>query len=306
MNISFTVPLQRAWDRMMRMLFRPFALQNWLVVGFAAFLSEYLSHALGGRYSWRERHDETTQHAVHRIAEFFHHPIWGPTIIAIVVCVALLSILLLWLTSRGRFVFLDNVVHERGAIVEPWRRFRRQGNSLFGFCLLAYIVFIAVMVMVALPLIPAILAVIQGGEWRVLGVAAIGMSGAMLSLVWLVMSYIFLFLFQFVVPIMFRDGLGVLAGWGRFLALFRQHPLAFIAYGIVYLVLSVAVFVVVGFAGVATCCVGFLLLALPYVGSVILLPVEIVMRGYGPEFLAQFGPEYSVFAPASPPPPEAR
>ena len=46
---------------------------------------------------------------------------------------------------------------------------------------------------------------------------------------------------------MYRDGLGVLAGWGRFLALFRQQPLAFITYGIVYLVLSVAIFVVVGF-----------------------------------------------------------
>jgi hypothetical protein len=113
MNISFTVPLQRAWDRMVRMLFRPFALQNWIVVGFAAFLSEYLSHALGGRYSWREKHDETTRQAARRIADFFQHPMWGPTIIAIVVCAALLFILFLWLTSRGRFVFLDNVVRER-------------------------------------------------------------------------------------------------------------------------------------------------------------------------------------------------
>jgi hypothetical protein len=172
--------------------------------------------------------------------------------------------------------------------------------------LLAYLVFIGAAVTIALPLIPAFVAVFEGGDWRMLGVAAIGMTGALLSLVGLVMSYLFLFLFQFVVPIMYRDGLGVLAGWGRFLALFRQQPLAFITYGIVYLVLSVAIFVVVGFAGFATCCVGFLLLALPYVGSVFLLPVEIVMRGYGPEFLAQFGPEYSVFAPVSPPPPEAR
>jgi hypothetical protein len=305
MNISFSAPLQRAWDRMMRMLFRPFTLEKWLVVGFAAFLSEYFSHALGGRYSWRERHDPNARHALRQIAEFLQHPTWGPVIIVIVACVALISIVLMWLTSRGRFVFLDDVVRERGAIVEPWKRYGRQGNSLFGFCLIAYIAFIALMVTIALPLIPAILAVIQGGDWRVLGVAAIGMSVSLLSIVVLVMSYVFLFLFQFVVPIMYRDGLGIMAGWGRFLTLFRQQPLPFVAYGFVYLLLSVAVFVVVGVVGFATCCVGFLLLATPYAGSVILLPVEIVMRGYGPEFLAQFGPEYSVFAPASTSPPEA-
>ena len=41
MPISLAVPLQRAWGRMERMLFRPFRLRTWFVLGFAAFLSEY-------------------------------------------------------------------------------------------------------------------------------------------------------------------------------------------------------------------------------------------------------------------------
>ena len=59
----------RAWDRMVAdACSGPFALQNWIVVGFAAFLSEYLSHALGGRYSWRDetRRDDAAGGASNR------------------------------------------------------------------------------------------------------------------------------------------------------------------------------------------------------------------------------------------------
>ena len=59
--------------------------------------------------------------------------------------------------------------------------------------------------------------------------------------------------------------------------------------------------VVLFVAGCATCCCGFLLMAIPYVGSVVLLPISAAYRAYGPEFLAQFGPEWSVFEPEPPP-----
>jgi hypothetical protein len=35
----------------------------------------------------------------------------------------------MWVASRGRFIFTDCLVKQRGAIVEPWREFRREGNS---------------------------------------------------------------------------------------------------------------------------------------------------------------------------------
>ena len=300
MNVSFGLPLQRSWDRMVRMLFRPFAIGKWFVLGFAAFLSEYLSHAAGGRYSYHTKTDEPTRHAVHAIVEFLRHPVWGPVILVIVICSALLSIVFLWVTSRGRFIFLDDVVRERAAIVEPWRRFQRHGNSLFVFSFVAYLVLCGALILIAIPLLPAILAIAEGGDWRVLGFATLGATLAIVAPLGLVVSYVFLLLYQFVVPIMYRDDLGVLAAWSRFLGLFRKHPAPFLGYGLVYLVMSVGVFAVVVVAGLATCCIGFALLATPYVGSVILLPIEVLFRGYGPEFLAQFGAEYSVFGPAAP------
>jgi hypothetical protein len=44
--------------------------------------------------------------------------------------------------------------------------------------------------------------------------------------------------------------------------------------------------------GFATCCIGFLLMVTPYVGQVVLLPLHVAYRALGPEFLAQFGPEF--------------
>ena len=40
-------------------------------------------------------------------------------------------LLFLWLSSRGKFIFLDDVVSGQARIVEPWNRFKRLGDSLF-------------------------------------------------------------------------------------------------------------------------------------------------------------------------------
>lgn len=47
--------------------------------------------------------------------------------------------------------------------------------------------------------------------------------------------------------------------------------------------------------GLATCCIGFLFLIIPYIGSVIMLPVSVTFRAFSVEFLEQFGGEYKIF-----------
>jgi uncharacterized membrane protein YccF (DUF307 family) len=48
-------------------------------------------------------------------------------------------------------------------------------------------------------------------------------------------------------------------------------------------------------AGLATCCVGWILLAIPYISTVVTLPAWYTYRAYSLEFLAQLGPEYDAF-----------
>ena len=44
-----------------------------------------------------------------------------------------------------------------------------------------------------------------------------------------------------------------------------------------------------------TCCIAGCFLAIPYIGTVLLLPVLVFTRAYSLHFLAQFGPDYDVF-----------
>jgi len=75
-------------------------------------------------------------------------------VVGVVVLLALVT-LLLWVSSRGKFIFLDNLVHNRAAIVEPWRRFASLGNSLFwwrvGFAVAAVLGFGVVALVVVGP-----------------------------------------------------------------------------------------------------------------------------------------------------------
>src|SRR6266436_5888573 len=115
---------------MQRMLFSPFRLDFWLVLGFAAFLSEY--RWWGSTGSHRSFHDhgrEFPHEVLRRVVDFFSHPL-GLTLILCVALIALTAfVLVTWIGSRGKFIFLDNVAREQSGIVKPWRRLKRLGNS---------------------------------------------------------------------------------------------------------------------------------------------------------------------------------
>jgi hypothetical protein len=53
--------------------------------------------------------------------------------------------------------------------------------------------------------------------------------------------------------------------------------------------------IVIVIFGLVTCCIGFILLAIPYINVVILLPVPVWFRGFSVEFLEQFGEDYKFF-----------
>ncbi len=301
MNISFVAPMRSAWDRMVRVLFRPFSLQKWFVLGFAAFLSEGLARGGGFQSSMRNRARGAPDFsgALHRMIDFLRHPVWGVVALVVLTLACIAFVLLLWVRSRGHFIFLDDVVHERAAIVEPWRRFARRGNALFLFSLVTLLLWGGLFFAILVPALPAWLAAASDGRWRDLLFLALGEWVALAPLA-LAMAYFYLFLSSFVIPLMYRDDIGPLAAWGRFLGLFVRRPVHFLAYGLMVLVLSLVVFAGVMAVGLGTCCIGFFLIGAPYIGSVVTLPVEVVFRGLGIDFLAQFGPEYSVFTPPAP------
>ena len=98
-----------------------------------------------------------------------------------------------------------------------------------------------------------------------------------------------MFLNNFVIPIMYKNSCLVLEGWRRFLQLFRENAGSFLLYGLFLFLLHMVVIIFVVIAGIFTCCIGFILLIIPYINAVILLPISYTFRAYSVEFLEQFG-----------------
>jgi len=109
-------------------------------------------------------------------------------------------------------------------------------------------------------------------------------------------AYVSLFLDSFVVPVMYKDGIGAVEAWRRFVPTIERHFGAFVLYGLFVLALVVMVGAGVIAVGLMTCCIGLLLVALPYFGTVILLPLIVTYRAFSLEFLAQLGPGFAILA----------
>jgi len=136
MNIAYIEPLAKAWNRMKEALFRPFNLNKWLVVGFTAFLAG-LGDGHRGTSSIRFKRDrysslEDIIDLPSRAWEWLiDHPFWLAIIVISVTVILAIVVFVLWLSSRGKFMFLDNVVHNQAEISKPWKQFKALGNSLF-------------------------------------------------------------------------------------------------------------------------------------------------------------------------------
>jgi len=93
------------------------------------------------------------------------------------------------------------------------------------------------------------------------------------------------------------------SAWKEFWGMLTAHAGSFALYILFQIVLTIVISLIVVAAVLVTCCIAGCLMLLPYLGMVLLLPVLIFKRAYSIYFLAQFGPLYDVFPPATPIPP---
>jgi len=299
MNIAFFEPLNRAWERMKHILFRPFDLVKWLVLGFSAWLAGLADGAAGGGWKWMaDDNDFPGRCNLDGAGEIFRNTrealIILPIIVAVLMAVAAILLLVLWVSSRAKFIYLDNVIHNRAQMVEPWHRLRDLGNSLF-LWRVGFIVACGLIVLLLLLLFFAPAATLSFSDALAgLSYAAMGFGVLILIVFGILAAYVGLFLEGFVIPIMYKFDLKATEAWRYFLPWLKTRPLPFFLYGLFVLVLGFCVVVLFMLACLLTCCI----VAFPYVGTVILLPILVTYRLFSVEFLAQFDPGFDLFIPA--------
>jgi len=309
-EISVAEPVSPALERVKRILFRPFDLGKWFVIGFCAWLAQLgESGGTGAHFNFNSGSHQTSgddlRHNLLRAKDYvLDHLNWMVPLAAVLLVVGLaLWLLFLWLNSRGKFMFLHCVVRDQAEVAEPWHQFAHEANSLFLFRLGLGLV----AMMVSLPLL--IVAIVIVGKMFLTGqfilnaiLSAIGLGITFLGVA-IGFAIIQKLTLDFVVPLMFLRRRGCLSTWRELGPLISGHVGTFILYFLFQIALAMAIGVIVLGAIIITCCLAGCLMALPYLGTVLLLPVSMFKRCYSLYFLAQFGPEYDVFPPASPPPP---
>ncbi len=301
MNIEYFEPFSRAWNRMKIALFKPFDLHKWFIMGFSAFLAgltEWTRNS--GSSGWRENTSSR---------EFFDfpnkawewlisHPGWFIGIVFIVIFLIILGVILIWLSSRGKFMFLDNVIHDRAEIAKPWKRYRTEGNSLFLWRLCFALICIGLFTSYIIFFFTTASHLYKDSYNEVVPVFLIVVMSFLFILTAIFVGFISMFLNNFVVPIMYKKNIKTTQAWIRFLSLLKRYPFHFILYGLILFLLAILSVIAVAVAGLLTCCVGFLLLIIPYIGTVVTLPIWYTFRAFSLEFLAQFDPEYELFPPS--------
>ncbi len=301
MHIAYIEPLSRGWGRMKAALFNPFNLNKWFVIGFTAFLAGLLDGLLGGSGSPDSRGERTDNFG--DFLDFpsrawdwlMDNPIWLTVIVAGVLFVIVLLVTLTWLSSRGTFMFLDNVIQNKSEIANPWKQYKAEGNSLF-LWRLGFGVFCVMIVIALVVVFFVVSSQLYADSYDLeIPIPLIIVMGLLFLLVVITLGYISLFLKDFVAPIMYKHRITATRAWGRFLSVLGQYPFHFIFYGIFVFVLTFLVVIGIIFAAVMTCCVGFVVLVIPYIGTVATLPAWYTFRAFSLEFLAQFGDEFNVF-----------
>lgn len=302
MNIHYTEPLSAAWARMKKALFQPFKIEKWFTIGFTAFLAALVDGQSGGggannSFSKYNHSDLDNLFNFPEVAMEWlaGNPVWATLIFVGIGFLFVLGIVLTWLSSRGKFMFLDNVIHDKAEVTKPWYEYRKEGNSLFMWRLVYGLICLFV-ILLSLYAAYSFASNMYYGYIEFPAMAFIIFAGILYFFVlFVIMGYISLMLDSFVVPIMYKKRISTSKAWGVFISLFAKHIGSFIVYGLFIFVLILLVVICVIAFGFITCCIGFLLLIIPYIGSVVMLPVSYTFRAYSVEFLEQFGEEFQLF-----------
>lgn len=288
--IDFFSPISAAVTQTGRQLFQPFVLGKWFTLGFSAWLASFISN-VGFTSSYGPfDHADADQETWNFVLQL-GLPAWICIVLGFGFLVWLFMGLICWLGCRGKFMLLDNVVHNRAEVVAPWKAFRQSGNSFFllffATVSIAYALCLALIIFAMVYLWPDLLTRRTHDAVHYLPLL---IAGGIFLLIAITISIYLFFLREFGVLWMYRHQVSAWEASQRLAALATEMPLHFILYLLIRIGLTMVFLTIIAVLACMTCCVAII----PYLGSVITLPLSVFVVWYNLGSFAQFGPEYDV------------
>ena len=298
-KISVIEPVGQAIEKTKRILFKPFDLGKWFVIGFCAWLATLLEGGGGGGGNMRggshggRNFEGGFNHARHYILE--NLPWIIPTAVFVFLLAVGVMLLLAWLRSRGDFMFLHCVAENKAEVRLPWNKYGKQANSLFVFRLVLSLVAMACIIPLVLLTIAAVCLISSRSPAIVGGIAAIIVVVLMFLAMFIIFKLIGMFLRDFVVPVMYLRGCTCSQAWREVRELLRDNTGSFVLYTLFKIVIAIAIQAIIIAVVLGTCCMACCVLVIPYIGTVALLPILVFGRSYSLCYLAQYGDALNVF-----------
>jgi len=290
---SVAEAVDRAWQRMRVVLFRPFSLTRWLGIGFCAWLASFGS---GNGANFQERGSEggsgksLLDELARKVVEFFNNPVQLSAVTIGVLFVLVIYVLILRLKSRGDLMFVRRWYYPDDTLGECWRESRGSADKFFGWRLRFYgLLLLAALLNAGYFYKSFLLPYVHCGcVWDMVYAQSLAVTGVTAVMLWFVLVIGESFGVDFVVPILYWHDVTVAQAWRKVFKLCNQFPGAVILYMLTLLGMWICFALALVLAVLLTCCIAALPLIIPYVGVVCLLPVYFFFRGYPICFITQW------------------
>lgn len=235
-TMDATKAISPAFNRMVKVLFQPFQLRKWIALGFIAL---FVSNGGGSSGGGNGNFGNTGHHGggIPDISSWISH--YWPFLVAGGLFLFGLSLLIGWIGSVFKFVFIDDIVRDSGAIKEPFSRLSGLGTSLFLWRLLfGLIALVLLAIFVGIPLVFAIAT--SHGSWD---------APQVLAVVWAVMVGLSLLIIagvidalvrSFVTTTMYVRGVGILEAWRLTLPILKANFWQVVVYFLLTFLLGIA------------------------------------------------------------------
>jgi hypothetical protein len=366
MDISFGNIIKESFEWMGKVLFKTFSLKKWIALTFIAMMAGYLSFNFNGNINsfsgGNNRGFNTCPRSSllmqaegvaeaddalgapiyeddiivedadenNEMAEFFN-----PLTISIIGAVFLaLMILFMWLSSRFKFIFVEDIIKNDGSIKAPWSFNAAIGNQLFVLNLIYTFVYLGLMGLIGYRgylTLKSLGVFADNADVNFLKVMGNIMPHiiALVGLI-IIVSLFYFFVENMVVPIMYKNRGGVLASLkeaadlltaniGNFIAfLFINIGLGIAAVIATFMIVFMYVLIVAVLAvlvvllaaailgllpamlkvalGAVFAIIGIgLLIVVYFVANMLLLPIAVFFRTLGLKFVGALDARYSLF-----------
>ncbi len=295
-----------AGRRMRAMLFRPFDLPRWFSLGFCAWLAMTGGGCQTGP-NWRQVQSriETGEAPLAVLSDQFQmlldsHPLLTAGLsmayLGSILIGLALAVFFCWLRARGSLMVLHRLHVPSAGIGESWRVAGLSSTPLFWWRLGLGVTCGLILLGILVGAVGSVgLSVVRQRSWTAIMAAVTpmwlavwcGMFGSV-AFMWMLLSSLG---YHFLEPVMYWRRVGVRDAWAVLGDFWRQYPGALVRFCLCLPVwrflLAGALMLFVGF----TCCLGLVLLLLPFIGAVVLLPFTLFHRGLGRDFLASWRPD---------------